>query len=686
MTTHHRQVRSTRTTYAREDLDFAVSPREDFYQFATGGWQQRMRQEYGDVWLNAFDLVGIENRRQLKAAFRAATENSSLEPESDIGKAVAMYCQGRDRDTRNAAGVTPVQEIIDQILSISSPSDAYAFQAIATRCGMAGLLPAFVAYDRIDPTLVGVYVTSPRLGLVIPDYYLDHDDEDDQALDHYAERVERNLTAVGISADIARTAASDLIAFETAIADVISPLDTQEYGFGATRAVTLEQLETRHPFMDWQAWAEDLGIHHARGVFLYDPGFLDHIDGILRAAPISAVHAYFLQQLFVEYADALSDEIESNESRFLEKLHGVPITDNPDARVFNSVAQAFPAVLGRLYVETSSQAPAKAEVIEMCAWIRDAFRRRIERNSWLSPKGRALALMKLETISFQVGFPDDNQWQSYGDVDIGATFGETTLNARIAAGRRSFATAGLPRDIFKWNEVLHDPQARYDPAANVIFVSAGMLGGVRMVGDGDPACNFGGIATVIAHEMAHALDLARSPRDYHLIASPWPPHPDKATLLALTSRVIDQYDAIDVRGPLYTYPEESVTENVVDLTSVAVAFDAMNDYLAAHPEHESSPSLLPTAQGDAMQLLLPGFAFDLDNATPAQRFFLAYANSWRTTEPDSSHTLNHTIRRHAPYVARVLQPLRNCDAFHDAFGIREGDPMWIDPADRITIW
>jgi putative endopeptidase len=335
-------------------------------------------------------------------------------------------------------------------------------------------------------------------------------------------------------------------------------------------------------------------------------------------------------------------------------------------RVLSEVNGSLGDALGQLYVAEVFPPEAKAQIEELVQGIIAAFRVRLEQNAWMTPATRTAALDKLAKIAVKVGYPD--RWQSYAAVQVGDSYAETSLNAYNAEVRRRLARAGQPVDRTEWGLPPQTVNAFYSALANEIVFPAGILQPPFFDYQADPASNYGAIGFVIAHEITHGFDLQGSQFDAQGNLSDWWQPEDYERFGELNRRVAGQYGAIEVLPGVTVNGQITVTENVADLGGVQVAYDALQHALAGTKHPVYAP--------------VTGF----DSLTPDQRFFIAAASTWRAKTREAFLVTLIRVDVHSPASVRGVQPLRNMDAFYQAFDIRPGDPMYLAPEDRVVVW
>jgi putative endopeptidase len=290
----------------------------------------------------------------------------------------------------------------------------------------------------------------------------------------------------------------------------------------------------------------------------------------------------------------------------------------------------------------------------------------------MTPETREKALAKLATLRVKVGYPDE--WETYEEVEIGESYAETVLSAANASLRESLAEAGQPVDREEWGMNAQTANAYYSPLNNEIVFPAAILQPPFFDYRADPASNYGAIGFIIGHEITHGFDLQGSRFDENGNLEEWWTAEDRARFEALNQDLVAQYDAIEVLPNLFVNGQLTVTENVADLGGVETAYDALQSLLEEEGVSDASAAGAPPIPETVAEL------------TPEQRFFIAAATVWRGEFRDEALITRIRSGVHSPPAVRATQPLRNTDEFFEAFGIVEGDPMYLAPSERVRIW
>lgn len=651
------------------DMDLAISPRDDFYRFANGGWLDRVvippdRAEY-DVFVELTDRTIAQQLSLL----RGALGPDGAVPGSDEAKAGTIFAQGMDMALRNEQGIAPIQDAIDRIVAIDSLATFHTYLQGSTFDGVRATLGLSVFPSFTDSTMNGVFLRGPRLGLPNRDYYLDDDPALVAIREAYVDNTAALLTAVGYDAGEAAAAAQAVYDFEKALAATTLTREQEQDFSLQNNPMTLAELADVYPDMNWTTYLASLGITGVDTVTVLDKGYLEALPAIMADTPITTLRAYLLRELVVTWADTLNDELGETAFAFEQVLSGLEERPKLEERVLDQVNDALPDAVGKLYVAAYFPPEAKVAIEALTQDVLTAFGERLDANAWMTPETKAKALEKLQAVTIKVGYPD--KWETYEAVEPADSFAGSLHSAREASLRRDYAKAGKPVDRGEWDAPAQIVNAYYNPLGNEIVFPAGILQSPFFDYEADAASNYGAIGFVIGHEITHGFDLQGSQFDAQGNLSDWWTALDRERFLALNDALAAQYSAIEVAPDLYINGQITVTENAADLGGIQNAYAALQNRLGTEGEVVAATPVTVTIE--------PPF-------TPEQRFFIAAATVWRTKiRPESLDTLVRS-NPHAPGSVRATQPLRNADPFFAAFGIQPGDPMWLAPSERIVIW
>jgi putative endopeptidase len=650
------------------DMDLAADPAVDFYRYANGGWLDRTTIPDDFPSIETMSALDGQTRLQLVNLLIERANSGEAEPGSDEWKAIEFYGQGIDVATRNAQGIEPIEPLLELVAAIDTTEDLHQFLQESVFLSMPGLFFVSAGPDMTNSAETVAYLDAPSFGLPTRDYYLLGQDDPsiDAVRDAYLTTSTELLTLIGRDPAEAARAARAVYDFEAALAEpTLSPEESQDYSLLAN-ATPLAELTEKYPLMDWPAYMAALGLEHVSELVLLEPRYMTKLDAIVRDTPLEVIKDFLTLQLLYSSAASLSEEMEATTfAYFGGALSGVSVQAPVEGRTFDQVNYFLGDAVGKLYVEAYFSPTAKARSEELVREIVEAFRARLERNAWMTAETKANALAKLAALKIKVGYPDE--WRDYGEVEILNSYFGTALSAFNVYYRENLSQIGSPVDREEWPFPPQTVNAMYNPLNNEIIIPAAILQAPLFDAQADPASNFGAIGYIIGHEITHGFDVAGSQFDGEGNLANWWTDADYTRFAALNERLVDQYSEIEATGGAMVDGQLTLDENVADLGGIQVAYDALQLHLERHGR--------PAPDIEAAICL-----------SQEQRFFIAAATVWRAETRAEALQTQLMADTHAPATVRATQPLRNSDAFYEAFDIGPDDPMYLGPEERIVIW
>jgi putative endopeptidase len=631
-------------------IDTKADPRVDFVRYANGLWLDKTGIPADRPAVGSFDEVNDALEKNLLAIVK------TQQPSADGQKLVALYAQATNIEARNAAGVRPIQKTLNQIRSAKSLKQLFSIDG-----GSQPITPT-VGPSPTDPTRNVLTLGAPTLGLGGRDAYLGTDAGSKAVHQQYIAFLAKQLRLVGYSAEAATRESTRVFALERKVAALlIDPRDLAANFQLANVPVTVQQLKKLTPSADWRKTIALANLAPNDTVILTESPYIKKFDATFRKASLETVKAFTVSGLLGAAGPYLSDEIGSLQFDFFGKvLSGQEQRTPLETRALRQTSGFMADTVGQIYVTQFFSEAAKTEIVTMTNEILTAFKNRITASAWMSPETKAKAIQKVDKVKVRVAYPE--RFLTFDDVKLGSTYAESAINFGERAQRRELAKVGQPIDQTNWGPVAW-VNAFYDPTNNSINFPAGILAGAFFDVKNDPASNFGAIGAVIGHELTHGFDITGSQFDGDGRLVSWWSDADRESFVGLNDRLSTQYSALKVPNIGSVDGKLTVGENVADLGGAQVAFDALNARLAKTQD--------------------PGL---IDGLTQKQRFFVAWTQVWKSkTRPEFARLLLEQDP-HSPDDIRATQPIRNMSSFHEAFGIKDGDPMWLAPADRIVVW
>jgi putative endopeptidase len=631
-------------------IDAKTDPRVDFARYANGLWLDKTAIPEDRPAVGSFDEVNNALEKNLLAIVKAPQTSA------DGQKLVALFAQATNMEARNAAGLKPIEKTLNDIRKAKSLKQLFSVDG-----GSQPITP-IVGPSPSDPTRNVLTLGGPNLGLGGRDAYLGTDPASKAIHQQYIAFLAKQLQLAGYSAASAKRESARVFALERKIAE--SLLDPRQLASNyqlANVPVTVEQLKKLTPSADWRETIAFSKLTPTDTVILTESKYIKKFEATFKKASLDTVKALTVSGLVGAAGPYLSDDIGELQFDFFGKVLSGQTQRTPlETRALRQSSGFMSDTVGQIYVSQFFSDAAKTEIVTMTNEILAAFKNRITASTWMSAETKAKAIQKVDKVKVRVAYPE--RFLTYDDVTLGASYGDSAISFGKASQRRELAKVGQPIDQTNWGPVAW-VNAFYDPTNNSINFPAGILAGAFFDVKNDPASNFGAIGAVIGHELTHGFDITGSQFDGDGRLASWWTDADRQSFVALNDRLGTQYSALKVPNVGNVDGKLTVGENVADLGGAQVAFDALNARLAKTQD--------------------PGL---IDGLTQKQRFFVAWTQVWKAkTRPEFARVLLEQDP-HSPDDIRAVQPIRNMSSFYEAFGIKEGDPMWLAPADRITVW
>ncbi len=645
-------------------IDSSVRPQDDFFEYANGAWLKTLEIPADQLgWGSFYELIDRTQKNLHRLCEDAAAQQSAAagSPARMTGD---FYASGMDEAAINAAGARPIQPQLDRIAAIRTPADVLSGIAALKRIGVPSGFGFYVDVDEKDSEAYLVQITQGGLGLPDRDYYFTDSEKMKKLRGDYVDHVAKMLALTGVPSEAARVDAQAVMNLETKLAAASRTrvqLRDPEANYNKTAVAALAKITGD---FDWAAFFEAMGARGFDSVNVGQPDFVKAFAAQLAETPVADWRAYLRWNLVRAAAPYLgSDFVDENFAFYGRTLNGQKEIKPRWKRVTEAVDGGIGDALGQLYVAKYFPPAAKARVLKLVEDLRSALRARIETLEWMDAPTRARALEKLNAFSVKMGYPD--KWRDYSTLTISrdAAYVENVFASNAYETRRNLAKIGRLVDRSEWFMTPPTINAYYNPVENGIVFPAGILQPPFFDADADDAVNYGGIGTVIGHEMTHGFD--DQGRQYDArgnLKDWWTP----ASIEAFKKRaavIIAQFNSYTVLdGALHVNGTLTQGENIADLGGVKIAYAALQRALAGQPRAK------------------------IDGFTPEQRFFLSYANIWREVRrPEYRRNLIITDP-HSPAEWRVRGPLSNLEEFWKAFDVKEGDKMRRSGEQIVTIW
>ena len=641
------------------DLDTSVSPKEDFYQYATGGWQAKnpLRPEFSRY--GSFDALRENAQENLNAMFESLT-TSSAEKGTVEQKIADLYKMALDSTTRNALGAEPIKPYIEEILAVKNHDQLATLLGKMNLYGEGGFFGSGVEADLTNSDVQVLYLGQGGLGMGDRDYYLK--DENKALKEGYVNYLVKVLELAGI--DNAKDIVAKDIEVETSLAKAAWSREQNRNMQAIYNPMSSAEIDARWPGLRFGKVCAAAGIQPQDKIIVQQPSYFDALSKMLGNAKLFEAHkAYLLCQFVSGQAGALSDDFYTASWEFFSHQMAGAQEQQPRWKRAMSVPNGILGeAVGQMYVSRYFPESSKQKMVTLVENLRTALGQHIDSLEWMSDTTKVRAHEKLAAFTVKIGYPD--KWKDYSTLDINPenTYYENLRNASAWYVQDNLQKLGKPTDKTEWGMTPQTVNAYYNPTTNEICFPAAILQKPFFDPNADDPVNYGGIGVVIGHEMSHGFDDQGSMFDAAGNMVNWWTPTDKAKFDALGDKLAAQFDAVEVLPGVHANGRYTLGENIGDHGGLSIAYTAMENALAGKPQKK------------------------IDGFTPAQRFYLSYGAIWAQNITDQEKARLTNMDPHSLAVNRVNVSVRNFQTFFDAFDIKEGDAMFRPEEERVHIW
>ncbi len=646
----------------KADMDMSVRPGDDFYQYAGGGWLKAnpMKPEYSSY--GVFNDLAETNRKQIRELF----ENLSKEKHAfgSVGQKVAdLYNMAMDSVRLNKEGAAPLQKDLDKVKAFSKKADFTAFIADQHLYMGNPFFGIGVDTDLKNSDLNVMWLSAGTSGLPDRDYYLNTDADSKKKQEAYRAYLSKIFQLSGYKKKEAEKAAKVIYNIEYQFAEAeMSRAEARDYN-KLYNIYTIDMLQKDYPAIQWAKYFELMGVKDVKQVILTEPKVMAVAQKLMSTLSEQDIKYYVAGLIIKSSTSVLSDDFVNANFDFYGRL----LNGQKEQKARWKRALGFPNSLlgeavGELYVSKYFAGESKAKMLKLIDNLRKALATRIANLTWMNDTTKINALVKLNSFTVKVGYPD--KWRDYSKltIDPAKSLYDNVAAATYVETLRNLEKFGKPVDKSEWGMTPQTVNAYYNPTTNEICFPAAILQAPFFDVNADDATNYGAIGVVIGHEMTHGFD--DQGRNFNADGNmvDWWTAGDSKRFTAAAEKLAAQFDQITVVGDLKANGHLTLGENIADQGGLRISYDAFKTTQQFQEGKE------------------------IDGFTPAQRFYLSYGRIWAehmTEEAIYQQTKSdpHSIGRN-----RVNATLRNIDTWYDAFGVKEGDKMWLAPAERAIVW
>ena len=660
------QPKSAAAGLDMSDMDTTVAPGEDFYLYACGGWIKNnpLKAEYSRF--GSFDQLAENNREQLKTLVDSLGAQKN-EPGSVAQKIADIYNMKMDSVRRNELGAQPVQADIKAIEAIKDKKELSGMVAKMRRDGVGTFFGVYVGADAKNSTMniIDIYQSGTNMG--DRDYYLDNDDNTKRIQAAYREYIQKLFLLAGFDSTRAKKAEEAVMKIETGLAKVQFTREQTRDPQANYNKMSFAEFKKLSNAFDWDVIFDEMGFASEKGKDLVvdQVPFIKGMDKVVKSASIDELKDYMIFNLLDASTGSLSDEFSTASFDFYGKTMAGQQEQQPLwKRAISTINGTMGEALGEMYVQKYFPPQSKERMLKLVSNLQTALGEHIDSLKWMGDSTKAKAHEKLASFHVKIGYPD--KWKDYSKLVVDTTlsfYDNMKAVSEFYYQKMLNEKLGKPVDKDEW---LMNPQtvnAYYNPTTNEICFPAAILQPPFFYPEGDDAINYGGIGVVIGHEMTHGFDDQGRQFDKEGNLNDWWTADDAEQFTQRADKLADHYSSKIVLDTVHANGRYTLGENIADQGGLRVAYTAFKKAEAENPYTEK-----------------------LDGFTPDQRFYLAYARLWAGNIRDEEILRLTKIDPHSLGNLRTNAALQNIDTFYDAFGIQEGDKMYLAPEERIVIW
>ncbi len=645
----------------KTNLDTTVDPKNDFYQFACGGWMKNnpLTGEYARY--GSFEQVGELNKQQMKSLIEDLA-TKKFEKGSVGDKLCTLYNLYMDSTKLNSIGIAPLVEDLRAIDIVQSKDQLPALIADLHKIDANVFFTFYIGADDKNSKMNMLHTYQSGLSLGSRDYYLSKKDTSMVKIrEQFITHVGRMFQLFGYSEDVAKKCTEDVMKIETALAESFYTKEQLREPNDNYHKITYSQFKEDFVGFDWDAYFGKFNLKEDSINVSQIPPIKKAVE-LIANEDLAVLKNYMAWQLIDRAAGSLGDEIYNANFDFYGKVLSGRQEPSPRwKRAVSTLESAMGEAIGEMYVEKYFPASHKERMVQLVKNLQDSYAERLDSLSWMGDSTKVKAKEKLAGLTVKIGYPD--KFRDYTSLDItDENLWENSKRISRFKADIMLEKAGKPVDKTEWHMNPQTVNAYYNPSTNEICFPAGILQKPFFDMDADDAYNYGAIGVVIGHEMTHGYDDQGRQFDVDGNLRDWWTPEDAALFTLRSSSIMEYFNGIEVAPGVYANGKFTLGENLADHGGLKISFNALKRAMKTNPLTE------------------------IDGFTPEQRFFLSYAGVWANNIRPEEIIRRTKEDPHALGKWRVNGAVPHINEWYEAFGVTEKDSMYIDPSRRANIW
>lgn len=644
----------------KANMDTNIRPQDNFYRYINGGWMNSHKIPGDKTAIGSFYDLRDKADEDVNVIIEELAATDDLIMGSDEQKVADLFRSYMDSEKRNTLGINPIQSIITAINNLQDKDDLAEFFGQYSSAGINTPLALYISVDAKNSSSYAIHIWQNGLNLPDKDYYFNDAERFVDLRNGYVSHIENMYNLAGISNG--NSAANNIMALETNLAKFhwtrVETRDSEKrYNKFATK--NLNSLTSK---FNWQAFLAAEGVASQKDIIINQPDFIESFGNVFEQTSLETWKQYLTFNTLSAFSSYLTADLDNENFKFFSKQLNGRNEQRPQwKRGVGVVNGNLGEVIGKVYVTRHFTPKAKDRMSNLVENLRNAYGASIDDLEWMSDGTKKAAHIKLAAFTPKIGYPD--QWEDYSKLAIKVDdLVGNIIRSRKVSSEKEISKLGGPIRKWEWGMTPQTVNAYYNPTVNEIVFPAAILQAPFFNMKADDAVNYGGIGAVIGHEMGHGFDDQGSKYDATGNLRNWWTEQDLKEFSTRTKALVEQYSDYQVFDDLNVNGKLTLGENIGDLSGVTIAYKAYKASLNGKK------------------------ALVIDGLTGDQRFFIGYAQIWRSKIVEKSMRNRVATDPHSPGEFRALGSLSNMNEFYQAFNVKEGDAMYIAPEKRVKIW
>ncbi len=650
-----------------KNMDKNVNPRNDFFKYVNGSWiKNAIIPKDKSAW-GPLHSLQEQTDEQLKLVFKSLIDDKYNEG-SDEWKAMKYYEMAMDIEAIEKDGISICNRFFSKIEKCSNINEIILLSL--GNIPMKSLFHLSPASDPNNSDMMIAGISQSGLGLPEKSFYFDTDIKAKDIRKKYLVLLKKIYCLFGFDSNQSIAQARLTLQIETDIAEISKSAVELRDPVANTNKISFSELQKSTCLIDWEFIFEKLEINKKISIDVGQPIFIKNLDKIINKYSLNDWKIIFKSNFILSYYPYLNSEIENMVFTFYSKeLNGIKEMEPRWKRKQRLICSDLRDAIGKIYVEKYFPEKSKNKMLELVNNLRKAFLIRLDNNSWMNNDTKEKAIEKLNTMVFKIGYPD--RWNDYSELQILDSFLYTGVEMSkfdTLYGEHGLDKIGKPKDKTIWYMGPYVVNAYYNPTVNENVFPEGILQAPLFDIEADDAINYGAIGAVIAHEMTHGFDDSGKHYDKNGNLEDWWTKEDSSKFKKITKKVVDQFNNYEVLPKLSVNGELVLGEAIADLGGLSISYDGYKISLKEKG------------------ININGSETDQNGFTRKQKFFIGFAQVWNGKRREESLRTMVKTDPHPPGNFRAFGTLSNLESFYSAFGVKDGDGMFVDETKRSKIW